>query len=503
MRNIFFAVLLLAASTANGQTSSYKEKFRPQFHFSPSAHWMNDPNGMVYYKGEYHLFYQYYPDSTVWGPMHWGHAISNDLVHWKHLPIALYPDSIGLIFSGSVVVDKNNTSGLKKGIESPLVALFTYHDLKKEKAGVGDFQNQGMAYSTDKGRNWKKFDNNPVLKNQGTKDFRDPKVFWHEPSKYWVMTLAVADRVEFYRSKNLKEWEFAGTFGKDAGNHGGVWECPDMFEITADGTGEKKWVLIVSVGTGGPNGGSATQYFVGNFNGTTFINDNGNNEICWLDYGPDDYAGVTWSNIPGGKHLFLGWMSNWNYATTVPTKSWRSAMTVPRELSLRKTVSGYRLFSNPVKNLQSLRSSMHHLNGFNNMHFEKGLYEFELAFDSEKATAKEYGISFFNEKGQELKVGYNKDLNQFYIDRSNAGENGFSKSFTGRNTAPRMLKNRLVKMHLLVDHSSVELFADDGSVCMTAVFFPAEPFTNLQLFQEQGEAALQSGILYSLKSIWY
>lgn len=502
MRNIVLPILLLAAFAAGGQTGDYKEKFRPQFHFSPPAHWMNDPNGMVYYKGEYHLFYQHYPDGTVWGPMHWGHAISKDLVHWKHLPIALYPDSLGLIFSGSVVVDKNNTSGLKKGAESPLVALFTYHDLKKEKAGAGDFQYQGMAYSIDKGRTWQKFDKNPVIKNQGTKDFRDPKVFWHEPSKFWVMTLAVADRVEFYRSKNLKEWDLAGTFGKHDGSHGGVWECPDMFEMKDAATGEKKWILIVSIGTGGPNGGSATQYFVGNFNGTTFINDNKRDEIYWLDYGPDNYAGVTWSNVQNDEHLFLGWMSNWSYATTVPTKSWRSAMTVPRELSLQKTNVGYRLFSNPVKNLQVLRTATQQLNGFNKINAEKGLYELELSFDNDQASADDYGISFFNTQGQQLKVGYSKKDNRFYINRGNAGDTGFSSSFTKLNSAPRLLKSRFVKMHLLVDHSSVELFADDGSVCMTAVFFPGEIFTNLQLYQLHGNAPIKAAVLFPLKSIW-
>jgi len=502
MRNSFLILFFLFAANVYSQVGNYKEKHRPQFHFSPPAHWMNDPNGMVYYKGEYHLFYQYYPDSTVWGPMHWGHAITKDLVHWQHLPVALYPDSLGYIFSGSVVVDQNNTSGLQKGIEKPLVALFTYHDIIKEKAGAADFQYQGMAYSTDKGRHWKKYEHNPVIKNQGTKDFRDPKVFWHQASKQWIMTLAVANRVEFYRSINLKEWAFAGTFGKEAGSHGGVWECPDLFEIKADKTGESKWILIVSVGTGGPNGGSGTQYFVGNFDGNTFINDNAAETVYWLDYGPDDYAGVTWSNVENRKHLFLGWMSNWNYAQTVPTKSWRSAMTVPRTLTLKKVSTGYRLFSNPVKNLESLRTSSQKISGFDKMNIANGLYELNLAFDSEASTADDFGVELSNSKNETVRVGFDKKLNQFYIDRSNGGDHSFSATFTGKNAAPRLLNSKTVKLQLLVDHSSIELFADDGSVSMTAVLFSGELLTGLQLYHQNGQASLQQGMLYQLKSVW-
>jgi fructan beta-fructosidase len=502
MFKIILAAIILFSSTAYSQKNNYKEKYRPQFHFSPPAHWMNDPNGMVYYRGEYHLFYQYYPDSTVWGPMHWGHAVSKDLVHWQHLPIALYPDSLGLIFSGSVVVDKNNTSDLQKGNEKPLVALFTYHDLQKEKAGVAtDFQYQGMAYSLDKGRTWKKYEHNPVIKNNGTKDFRDPKVFWHEPSKHWVMVLAVANKVEFYRSKNLKEWSYAGTFGKEEGSHGGVWECPDLIEMKIDGSNKTKWVLIVSIGNGGPNGGSATQYFVGDFNGETFLNDNNKETFYWLDYGPDDYAGVTWSNIENNKRLFIGWMSNWNYAQVVPTKRWRSAMTLPRELELKNTSSGYRVFAKPEKKLETIRQTQRSVS-FNKPTATNGLTELNLSFDLSKSTATDFGVSFSNKKNETLKVGYNKELNQFYIDRSSAGDNSFSSTFTGKNVAPRLLTNNIITLHLFVDHSSAELFADDGSVVLTSVFFPGEILSNVKLYQDKGRALLLHNTLYPLKSVW-
>ncbi len=495
MFKFIFAAILLFSSTAYGQNTLYKEKHRPQYHFSPPAKWMNDPNGMVYYKGEYHLFYQYYPDSTVWGPMHWGHAISKDLVHWEHLPIALYPDSLGLIFSGSVVVDKNNTSGLQKGNEKPLVALFTYHDLQKEKAGVAsDFQYQGMAYSLDKGRTWKKYEHNPVIKNNGVKDFRDPKVFWHEATKHWVMVLAVANRVDFYLSKNLKAWEYASSFGKEEGSHGGVWECPDLFEMKVDG--KSKWVLIVSIGKGGPNGGSATQYFVGNFDGQHFKNDDSKEKVLWLDYGPDDYAGVTWSNVEN-KRLFIGWMSNWDYAQVVPTKKWRSAMTVPRDLSLKKTTDGYRLFSKPVASLQTLRTATQTLNGKSIL--SSGLYEAELIFDTQKETGTAVGISFSNAKNEILKVGFDKNRNEFYIDRTNAGDTSFSSSFTKKNTAKRISNSNIVKLHVFIDHSSVELFADDGSVAMTAVFFPSTILATPRIY---GNPVVKKALLHQLKSIW-
>jgi fructan beta-fructosidase len=275
-----------------------------------------------------------------------------------------------------------------------------------------------------------------------------------------------------------------------------------MFEITVDKTGEKKWVLIVSVGTGAPNGGSGTQYFVGQFNGNTFINDNSKETVYWLDYGPDDYAGVTWSNIPNGRHLFLGWMSNWNYAQKVPTQRWRSAMTVPRELSLRKTSIGYRLFSNPVKNLAALRTSTQVLKGTAKTTLKKGLYELNLVFNNELSTADDYGVSFLNDRQERINIGYNKTLNQFYIDRSNAGDNSFAATFNGKNTAPRLFSNKLVKMQLLVDHSSIELFADDGSVLMTALFFPGEILTDVQVYGQNGKAVLQPGILHELKSVW-
>src|SRR5690606_13223753 len=336
VRILFLSAFLASCSVTKNQAKNpdsnyYNEPHRPQTHFSPKETWINDPNGMVYFAGTYHLFYQHYPDSTVWGPMHWGHATSTDLVHWKHQPIALYPDSLGYIFSGSAVVDSNNTSGFGKDGRIPLVAIFTHHDPKAREAGKNNYENQSIAYSLDSGKTWTKYAHNPVVRNPGIVDFRDPKVTWYEPDKKWIMTLATKDRITFFSSKNLKEWTKESEFGEKLGVHTGVWECPDLFPMNYNG--ETIWILIVSIGDGGPNGGSATQYFTGHFDGQKFIASD--STIKWIDYGPDNYAGVTWSNT-GDRKIFLGWMSNWRYASRVPTVKWRSAMTILRDLSLEK-----------------------------------------------------------------------------------------------------------------------------------------------------------------------
>ena len=261
--------------------TKYQETHRPQLHFTPDANWMNDPNGMFYYEGKYHLFYQYFPDSTVWGPMHWGHAESTDMIHWDHLPIALYPDSIGCIFSGSAVVDNNNTSQLGTLENPPIIAAFTHHDFVGEKAKSNDFQKQSIAYSTDGGSEWIKYEGNPVIPNtEKIKDFRDPKIVWHEPTQKWILVLAAYDRAKIYASPNLKDWEYLSDFGIDGDTR--LWECPDLFPMKVEGTDETKWVLIVSIQKEAPNDGTATSYFIGDFDGTEFKADV--SEQKWLDW---------------------------------------------------------------------------------------------------------------------------------------------------------------------------------------------------------------------------
>jgi fructan beta-fructosidase len=488
----------------------YTEPYRPQYHFSPEAHWMNDPNGLVYLDGEYHLFYQYYPDSTVWGPMHWGHAVSRDLLHWQHLPIALYPDSMGYIFSGSAVVDKKNTSGFGTAENPPMVAIFTYHDPVLEKQGSKIFQNEAIAYSLDKGRTWTKFAGNPVIKNPGIRDFRDPKMAWNESAGNWNLIMAVFDRVHIYSSADLKNWKFESEFGKDAGSHGGVWECPDIFPLKVEGSDKIKWVMLVSINPGGPNGGSATQYFTGDFDGHKFTPDD--TQTRWLDWGRDNYAGVTFSDIPAsdGRRLFLGWMSNWNYATAVPTGVWRSASTLPRELSVLSENNHYIVTTKPVSELGNLRSktdtaSLRQVTVTGEKQiFEdrKSLMQSELllGLNLDQKTDS-VGLILGNDLNEKLIIGYSTAGKQFYIDRRNSGDNSFSKAFAGISTAPYVAGNTL-KLHLYIDAASTELFVDDGRLVMTTIVFPKEKFNKLILFSKGGEVVLNKALYYGLNRTW-
>ena len=511
-----------APPSATPQKSAYyTEQHRPQYHFSPQKNWMNDPNGMVYYDGEYHFFYQYYPDKNVWGPMHWGHAVSTDLVHWEHLPIALYPDSLGYIFSGSAVVDWNNTSGVGKNGQPPLVAIFTYHNMDREKAGRNDVETQGIAYSTDRGRTWVKYSANPVIDNpEKDRDFRDPKVVWHEDTRQWIMVLAVGNHAEFWGSPNLKNWKFLSDFGQNNGAHGGVWECPDLFPIQEEGSTRQKWVLLLNINPGHPNGGSGTQYFVGDFGGKTFELDPSfapkvpKGTGVWLDYGKDNYAGVTWSDMPksDGRRVLIGWMSNWEYALVVPTEAWRSANTLPRALTLKNTSEGYVLVSNPVKETEKLRGTAVDLPAVDilgafelakKINFVPTLSEMELEIDLGNTTANNIGVELSNASGETYQIGYNKSSNQFYSDRQKAGNHAFSATF-GHNihTAPRTAKENTLQLHLFFDQSSVELFADGGTTTMTEVFFPTTPFTQAKIFGHGGKVRLSKGRVYPLKSIW-
>jgi fructan beta-fructosidase len=443
--------------------------YRPRFHFTPKQGWMNDPNGMIYLNGQYHLFFQHYPDGTVWGPMHWGHATSSDLVQWKEQPIALYPDSIGMIFSGSAVLDKNNTSGLGRGGVAPLVAIYTQHNMPGEKAGRNDFQNQSIAFSLDEGKTWTKYAGNPVLKTPNLKDFRDPKVIWHEPTQKWIMSLAVADHVELYSSPNLINWTKESEIGKNLFAHGGVWECPDL--LSFNHFGKTVWVLLVSMNPGGPNGGSATQYIVGDFDGHTFKPYT--TDIKWMDYGPDNYAGVTFSNV-GNRKILIGWMSNWNYANVVPTEKWRSAMTVPRELRLVKQASNsneFLLLSTPVKELK---------NAFVQIMSKENVIPNRIDIKDIKATHFEIILS--NTYNEKLFIGYHADKKQFYIDRTNAGVSNFNQGFAAVAVASRLtLSNDYMDLSILLDKTSIELFADGGRTVMTALFFPTFPYTKWEI----------------------
>ena len=480
----------------------FQEPFRPQFHFSPKEKWMNDPNGLVYHQGTYHMFYQFYPEDIVWGPMHWGHATSQDLIYWDHQKVKLFPDEHGYIFSGSAVVDHQNSSGLGTSENPPLVAIFTYHNAEMAEKKRNDYQTQGLAYSLDNGQTWTKYKNNPVLNNPGIIDFRDPKVFWHQDSNKWIMALAVKDHAEFYASSNLINWSKLSEFGKNSGAHGGVWECPDLFRLKVEGTDTYKWVLIISINPGGPNGGSATQYFTGEFDGTTFKADH--EAIKWIDHGADNYAGVTYDNIPGEKKITIGWMSNWNYAQQTPTKKWRSAMTLPRELSLIREEGEYMLRSKVIEAFNKLLIPIKEIETFD-LKETFGFSDERLELSETTFRTKlSQNLSFklYNDLGEFVLFKIDPEKMEMSVDRRKSGKTEFTENFADKiHILPYHISEKEVDIRIILDRSSLEIFADDGKYVMTEQVFPNSPYTGLEIKTEK-EAMLTPININQIKTIW-
>lgn len=502
------------STDSDGKKYTEEELYRPNFHFTPKKGWMNDPNGLFYYNGYYHLFYQHYPDSNVWGPMHWGHAISTDLVTWTEKPIALYPDAKGYIFSGSAVVDLKNTSGFGSLKNPPIVAMFTYHDPVKEKAGAVDIQSQGIAYSLNEGLTWTKYEANPVIKNPNLKDFRDPKMTWDNIHKQWLMVLAAGDSIFFYASKDLKSWELLSDFGKNIGAHGGVWECPDFFPMLIEGSDEYKWVLLVSINPGGPNGGSATQYFVGDFDGkhftldASFSQDLKEKKSLWIDYGRDNYAGVTWSNISevDGRKLFVGWMSNWNYAQKVPTQKWRSSMTLPRELTLVKEDGHYKVAFQPVRELQNYVSKTIKKETLkitkNTVLIDKSfvdLSKIDIRFNLSNLKNDVYTFSLSNSLGNTIEFGINKKDKFFFIDRKKSGDISFNDDFAKQISKVAFTKDfDKMDVRVVIDKTSIEVFYDNGKTVMTEVFFPKKPMETFSVKKGNFDYTIENLIINQL-----
>lgn len=505
MKNIFkisllfaitiFSILDVVAQTSkklvlkiktNASFQSEAEKaevlYRPQIHFTPQKGWMNDPNGMFYKDGVYHLYFQHNPDSNVWGPMHWGHATSKNLIDWKHQPIAIYPDSIGMIFSGSAVVDEKNTSGFRKNGITPIVSIFTQHNMEGEQTGRTDFQNQSIAYSLDNGYTWKMYKGNPVIKNPGIKDFRDPKVIWHEASKKWIMIVAVKNKVSFYSSANLMQWTKESDFGENIGNHDGVWECPDLFTLKHEN--KTYWVLTSSINPGGPNKGSATQYFIGNFDGHSFTSNA--TKTKWMDFGTDNYASVTWSDN-GSEKISIGWMSNWIYAREVPTFNWRSAATLPRLLALKNVNGEFYLTSDARKFVNSLpKKTQQFTNGKGKLEVPSLGSAYKINFNQNNLSP--YRVSLSNDLGEHLDFGYDSVTNQFFIDRSVAGVHKFNPEFAAKHISPRIEVSNNTSFYAIIDKASIEFFADGGLNVMTDIFFPTVPYTNINIISSNKKA---------------
>jgi sucrose-6-phosphate hydrolase SacC (GH32 family) len=657
----------LAGQARAAAAGLYAEPFRPQFHFTPEKNWMNDPNGMVFYEGEYHLFYQYNPFGDKWGHMSWGHAVSPDMVHWKHLPLALAEEDGVMIFSGSAVVDWKNSSGFGQAGKPPLVAIYTGY------RASDNLQFQCIAYSNDKGRTWTKYPGNPVI-NLNSKDFRDPKVQWHEPTQRWIMTvsLSVEHKVRFYGSTNLKEWTLLSEFGP-AGATSGVWECPDLFELRVEGTNEKRWVLVVNIGSGSVAGGSGGQYFVGQFDGTRFVaeqdsilqptpefmpagkvladfegedygdwkatgeafgsgpakggfpnqnpvdgykgsrlvnsfykgdqttgtltspefelnqsflnfligggarketrmdlwvdgkvvrtasgEDNerlawrawdvrefagkkakleivdeqtggwghvsvdqimladaparpASEAALWFDYGKDCYAAVSWSGVPksDGRRLWLGWLSNWQYAQDVPTSPWRSAMTIAREVGLRRTAEGIRLVQQPVREQAKLRGRHFQFKGGQLSAANEWLKrnniqgnQLELVMELEAGDSGTQGIKLLTGAKEATVIGVDRTSGRVLVDRTQSGRVDFNPKFSGVHDAPLVVREGKVKLHVFVDACSVEVFVNDGERVVSDLVFPSPASRGVELFSTNRESKIGSLEVWPLTSIW-
>ena len=499
--------------------TSNTDYYRPVYHHTPLYGWMNDPNGMVYKDGEYHLYFQYNPYGSKWGNMHWGHSVSTDLIHWNHLKPAIARDTLGHIFSGSTVVDKNNTAGYG---DNALIALYT-------SASDEHGQIQCMAYSTDDGRTYTKYEKNPVLLPfDGLKDFRDPKVFWYEPDKKWVMIVSADKEMRFYASQNLKDWEYMSAFGKGYGAQPNQFECPDFIQLPVDGNKNKmKWVMLVNINPGCMFGGSATEYFVGDFDGKEFTCDTKPEVVKWLDYGKDHYAAVCISNT-GERIISIPWMSNWQYANVTPIRQYRGANGLPRELSLYTKDGQIYVAADVVKEVEALRKDTRSFDPITVKDEYKideivpqtdGAYELEM--DITPNTSGVAGFDLMNAKGEVAKIYLDMKSGKLVMDRTASGLVAFGEKsephaketddhrktmsvnyqndFALGTWAPLSLcEGKTYHLNVFVDKCSVEIFVDGGRIAMTNLVFPTEPYNTLRFYTEGGEAQVSNMKVYKL-----
>ncbi|HEY4661662.1 MAG TPA: glycoside hydrolase family 32 protein, partial [Terriglobales bacterium] len=494
-------------SQSVAQNLSYDEPWRPQYHFTPSVNFMNDPNGTVYYKGEYHLFYQYNPEGNTWGHMSWGHAVSTDLVHWQNLPVALHEQPGNyMIYSGSAVVDWNNSSGLCKNPDpddlSCLIAIYT--------AAYKDKQKQHIAFSNDRGRTWTNYSGNPVA-DLDAPDFRDPNVFWYESQHKWVMVAVRADErmLVIFDSPDLKHWTKRSTFGP-AGDTAGQWECPDLVQLPVEGTKEKKWVLIINRNPGAPAGGTGVRYVIGNFDGANFVSETPDLPVLWADWGKDFYATNTWNDLPqsGARAVWIGWFSNWQYANVEPTKLWRGAMSIPRTLALRRYGEQLRLAQRPIRELEQLRHTTFTILNASVGEVNKKIREaglkgevYELEAELQPGSAGEVGLRLRKSQSGETLVGFDRKRSEVFVDRTRSGEVSFSKDFPGRHAA-RLEPQTTIKLHVFVDRSSIEVFANDGERVISDRIYPTQGSDEIQLYEENRGGKVVSLTIWNLDPIW-
>ena len=428
-----------------------REQYRPVYHHTPAYGWMNDPNGMFYKDGVWNLYFQHNPYGSQWENMTWGHSTSTDLVHWKFQGDPVQPDALGTVFSGSAVVDKENTSGFGKGA---VIALYT---------SAGESQTQSMVYSTDNGKTFTKYEGNPVI-TSNVPDFRDPHMFWNEDIKKWNMILAAGQHMEIYTSDNLKDWKLESSFGEMYGNHGGVWECPDLMKMKVRGTNKEKWMLICNINPGGPFGGSATQYFIGDFDGHKFTCESKPEVTKWMDYGKDHYATVTFDNAPEGRRVAIAWMSNWQYANQVPTLQYRSGNSIPRDLGLFEYKGETYCSVVPSPEMTAARSKK----------ATKSLSESCEMVVNLKGNAT---ITLSNDKGEKVVMLYDAKAETFSMDRTKSGKVDFSKDFASVTKAPTY--GKISQLRIFIDKSSIEALDADGKMSMTNLVFPSKPYNKV------------------------
>ena len=497
----FVAVLgIFVSGRAKAQIAAYDQPYRPQVHFSPREHWANDPNGLVFYKGEYHLFFQHNPFGNEWGHMSWGHAVSKDLLHWQELPVAIPEHDGVMIFTGSVVVDRQNTSGLCSPKPDCLVAVYTGASEKDGKP----LQTQNLAYSLNDGRTWKQYRDNPVLDLHAA-DFRDPSVSWDEQKRRWMMAVSLPKehKVRFYSSADLRTWMKLSDFGP-AGDIAGDWECPDLVPLSRSGNkGEQTWALKVGLNTGAPQGGSGEQFFLGAFDGTTFSVSPDPGAHGWTNYGKDDYCAISFNGLPKAeKPVLIGWMSNWQYAAKLPTSPWRGQMSIPRQLSLVEDQAGLAIQQQPV--VEPLRSRRRYISA--SISGEKAIQiadiasPLELDLDFSFAKDAQFGLRVFSDDTHWTEIGFDRGKAEFYLDRTRSGVT-ISPAFPARTAAP-LVDLRRMNLTLIFDRSSIEAFVQNGTIAMTDLTYPPSIHNRIELFSKSDSTLHVRGEAYVLRSIW-